>query len=87
MIWVHEYCDRPLKVTEKQVEYAQHLRERVLEQEKKGEKVEGQLETQRVKLEGVRAELATTRTEVAYLTAKSSKYREDTLMEISRLQA
>ena len=38
---MNEDYDRSLKVTEKRAEYAQHLRERVLEEEGKRRKVEG----------------------------------------------
>ena len=87
MTWAYEDYNRPLKVAEKQAEYAQHLRERVLEEEGKRRKVEGQLETQGVELEGVRAELAAAQAEVVRLMAESSKYQEDALIEVSYLQA
>ena len=58
-----------------------------MEEEGKRKKVEGQMETQGVELGGVRAKLAATQAEVARLTVESSKYREDTLMEVSRLHA
>ena len=57
MTWAYEDCDRPLKVTERWAEYALHLKERLLEEERQRKKVEGQLETQGVELERVRAEL------------------------------
>ena len=41
MTWAHEDYDRPVKVAEKWAEYAQHLRETVLEKEGKRKKVEG----------------------------------------------
>ena len=86
MAWAYEDCDWPLKVMERQADYGLHLKERFLEEEGKRKKVEGQLETQGVELDAVRAELATARAEVAHLTAEGSKYWEDALMEVSRLQ-
>ena len=50
-------------------------------------KAEEQLETKGVELEGARAELTTAQTEVAQLKVAFSKYQEDALMEVSRLQA
>ena len=87
MTLAYEDCDRPLKVFEKWAEYAQHLRERVLEEEGKRKKVVGQLESQGVELEGVHTELAAARAEVARLMAESSMCGEDALMEVSHLQA
>ena len=50
-------------------------------------KVEEQLETKGAELEGAHAELTTSQTELAQLKEAFSKYREDALMEVSRLQA
>ena len=41
----------------------------------------------RAELEGARAELAAARAKMARFKVESSNYREDTLMEVSRLQA
>ena len=87
MTWVHEDCHRPLKVMERQTEHAHHLKEKLLEEEGKRKKVEDQLETQGAELERARAELAAAQVEVARFKAGFSKYQEDTLMEVSRLQA
>ena len=50
-------------------------------------KAEEQLETQGAELEGARAELTTNQIETARLKEAFLKYREDALMEVSRLQA
>ena len=50
-------------------------------------KVEEQLETKEAELDGARAKLTATQTEVAQLKKTFSKYRDDALMEVSRLQA
>ena len=49
--------DRPLKVPKRQAEYAQYLKERLLKEEGNKKKVEAQLETQGVEMEGAQAEL------------------------------
>ena len=87
MTWAHEDYHRPLKVTERRTEHAHHLKEKLLEEEGKRKKVEDQLETQGAELERARAELAAAQVEVARFKAGFSKYQEDTLMEVSRLQA
>ena len=87
MTWVHEDCDRPLRVRERQIEHARLLKERLQEEEKMGKKAEKQLETQGAELEGAHVELAAAQTEVTGLKAAFSKYREDALIEVSRLQA
>ena len=69
MTWVHEDCDRPLKVAERRTEHARHLKEKLLEEEGKRKKVEDELETQGAKLEGAHAELAPAQAEVAHLKA------------------
>ena len=46
MTWAHKDCNRPLKVTERGTDYARHLKEKLLEEERKKKKVEEQLETQ-----------------------------------------
>ena len=73
MTWAYKDY-RPLKVANKRAEYAHHLKKRVLEKEGKRKKVEAQLETQGVELEGARADLAATPAEVARLTIEGSKY-------------
>ena len=40
MTWAHEDCDRPLKVAKRRTEYAHHLKEKLLEEEGKRQKVE-----------------------------------------------
>ena len=58
-----------------------------MDEEGRRKEVEVQLETNGAELEGARVELVAARAEVARLKAKSSKYWEDALMEVSRLQA
>ena len=67
MTWAYEDCDRLLKVTKKRAEYTLHLKERVLEEEGKRKKVEAQLKTQGVELEGAWADLAVAQAEVPTL--------------------
>ena len=50
-------------------------------------KVEEQLETKGAELEGAHAELTTSKTELAQLKVAFSKYQEDALIEVFRLQA
>ena len=50
-------------------------------------KAEEQLETKAAELERACAELTAAQAKVAQLKEASSKYREDALMEVSRLQA
>ena len=62
MTWVHEDCDGPLRVGERQIEHARLLKERLLEEERMRKKAEEQLETQRAKLEGACDELVAAKT-------------------------
>ena len=58
MTWAHEDCDRPLKVADRRTEHAHHLKEKLLEEEKKRKKAEDQMETHGAELNRVCAELA-----------------------------
>ena len=68
-------------------EYAKELKEKVLEEEGRRKEAEAQLETKDAELERAQAELAVAQAEMACFKAESSKYREDALIEVSRLQA
>ena len=70
MTWAYEDCDRSLKVLEKRTEYAHHLKEKFLEEERKRKKVEDQLETHGVELEGARTKLAAAQADVACFKTK-----------------
>ena len=87
MAWVLQDCDQILKLGETRKDFGCVMKEKLQAEEQLREKVEEQLETQRAELEGAHAELKTIQAELAKLKETSSKYREDTLMEISRLQA
>ena len=87
MTWGHQDSDKPLKVSERRAEYAKELKVKVLEEEGKRKEAEAQLEMKGAEQEGARVELAVARAEMACFKAESSNYREDTLMEVSRLQA
>ena len=68
-------------------DFSRVMKEKLQAKEQLREKAEEQLKTKGAKLEGARAKLKTVQAELAELKETSSKYREDALMEISRLQA
>ena len=77
----------PLRVGERRLEFGHLMKENLQVEEEKRKKAEEQLETEGVELEGARAELMATQAEVAQLKEAFSKYQEDALIEVSRLQA
>ena len=79
--------DWTLKLGEKRKDFSRVMKENLKVEEELRKKAEEQLETRGAKLEGDRAELKAVQAELAQLKEKSSKCREDALMEISRLQA
>ena len=59
------------------------MKEKLQENEQLRKEVEERAETQGAELEGACAELRSVQAKLAKLKEASSKYREDTLMEIS----
>ena len=80
-------CDLILKLRETRKDFSRIMKEKLQVEEQLREKAEEQLETQGAELEGARTKLKTVQAELAELKETSSKYQEDALMEISRLQA
>ena len=68
-------------------EFGRALKEKIQVKEQLRKEAEESEDTQGAKLEGARAELRPVQAELAELKEASSKHREDTLMEISQLQA
>ena len=87
MAWPLQDCDQILKLGETRKDFGCVMKEKLQAEEQLREKAEEQLETRGAELEGARAELKTVQAELAELKEMSSKYQEDALMEISRLQA
>ena len=87
MAWALQDCDRTLKLGESQTDFGRVMKEKLRAEEQLREKAEKQLETQMAELEGARAKLKVVQAELAELKGTSSKYWEDALMEIYRLQA
>ena len=87
MPWALQDCDRVLKLGERRKDFGRVMKKNFQAEKEMRKEVKRKLETQGVKLQGARAELKAAQTELAQLKETSSKCREDTLMEISWLQA
>ena len=87
MAWALEDCDWILKPGERQKDFCCVMKKNFQAEEERRKEAERKLETQGVELEGAHAELKAAQAELAQLKETSSRFQEDTLMEISRLQA
>ena len=87
MAWALQDCDRTLKLGESRNDFNCPMKEKLREEEQLRKKVVERAETQGAELEGARAELRSVQGELVELKEASFKYQEDTLMEISKLQA
>ena len=87
MAWAHQDCDWTLRLGEQQKDFSRRMKEKLQEEKELRQMAKDATETQGAQLEGARAELKAAQAKLAELKESSSKYREDTMMEISRLHA
>ena len=87
MAWALQDCDQTLKLRDSQNDFNRAMKEKLRAEEQLGKDAEQRTETQGAELEGARDELKSVQAELAELREASSKYWEDALVEISKLQA
>ena len=83
MAWAYQDCDRTLQLREQQKDFNRRMKEKLQEEKELRQKAVDAAKTWAAELEGARAELKTAQAELAELKESSSKYQEDTVMEIS----
>ena len=87
MAWAHQDCDRTLTLGEQRKDYDSRMKEKLREAEEQRQKAEELAETRAAELEVGHAELKATHDELDRPRESSFKYRDDSVMEISRLTA
>ena len=85
MAWAYQDCDRSLRLGEQLNDFSRHIKEKLQEEKELRQKAEDAAETRGAELEEARAKLKTAQAEFAEVKESSSKYRENAMMEISRL--
>ena len=83
MAWAHQDCDRTLKLEEQWKDFGRRMKEKLRGEEELRQKAEELAETRATELEVAHADLKATQNELDRLKESSSKYREDTVIEIS----
>ena len=87
MAWAHQDCDQTLKLREQRKDFGRRMKEKLRAEEELRQKAKELAATRAAELEVARAELKAAQDELDGLKESSSKYREDTVIEISRLTA
>ena len=85
MAWSHQDYDRTLKLREQRKDFGRRMKEKLRGEEEQRQKAEELAETRAAELEVARVELKAAQHELDWLKESSSKYRKDTVMEISRV--
>ena len=85
MAWALQDYDWTLKLEESRKDFGRAMKENLREEEQLRKEAMEQAETQGAELEGARTKLRSVQAKLAELKEASSKYQDDTLMEISQL--
>ena len=87
MAWAHQDYDWILKLREQWKDFGCRIKEKLQEEGELRQKAKDLAETRAAEMEVARAELKAAQDELDGLKESSSKYREDAVMDISRLTA
>ena len=87
MAWAHQDYDQTLTLREQRKDYGRRMKEKLLEADEQIQKAKELAETWAADLEVALTELKAAQDELDRLRESSSKYRDDSVMEILRLTA